>query len=60
MTTLSYLCISVRSLYEGHAGQWQVVLALLVTEGATVGALEHALAEADPLAALNTEREHKM
>ena len=45
------LGVFVGRLYEGHAGQREVVLALFVADRATVVALEDTLTKADALAA---------
>ena len=46
-----YLGVFVGRLYEGHAGQREVVLALFMADRTTVVALEDTLAEADAFAA---------
>ena len=50
--TWCYLGVPAGCVDECHTRQRQVVLTALVTEGATVGALQHALAEPDTLATL--------
>ena len=56
--TWCYLGVPAGCVDECHTRQRQVVLTALVTEGATVGALQHALAEPDTLATLQSGKPH--